>query len=166
MLRKLYPDIYLQSIFHIDWLELRRKGFRAIIIDLDNTVTLWNSNFIDIETGDLISNLKKLGYSICILSNNSHVRVEAVARTLGVCYVARARKPGIRSYMRCIELLNSTTNETLVIGDQIFTDILGGNRAGLYTILVKPLNKKEYFGTKLSRSLEFFILPFIKRRLK
>lgn len=166
MLKKLYPDRYCQSLFQINWQQLHQHGIKALIFDLDNTITLWNSNHIDSSTRELIARLKELGFRMCILSNNSPARVETVAETLNIFYVARARKPSRKAYRQCLALMQCEGAETAVIGDQIFTDVLGGNRAGLYTILVAPRDKREYLGTRLSRRAEFFILPFIKRRLK
>lgn len=166
MLEKLYPNAYFPSLAGVNWSLLKSRGIKGLILDLDNTITHWNSNYIDEQTRQLIASLQEQGFRICILSNNSGARVEKVASALKVSFVAGARKPSRKAFLRCIEEMGCGINEIAVIGDQVFTDVLGGNRAGLYTILVAPLDKKEYFGTRISRRAEFFILPFIKRRLK
>lgn len=166
MLKKLYPDLYVKSLLDIPLEELKALGKKAFILDLDNTVTEWNSNDIAKEVAQWFITIKEQGFKACILSNNGEQRVVKVAEQLGIPYVHRAQKPRRGAFFKAMKVLEATKEETAVIGDQIFTDVLGGNRAGLFTILVVPLNKREFMGTKVSRFMEYFVLKSLKKKLK
>lgn len=145
--------------------EMQALNKKAFILDLDNTITGWNSNDITAEVLDWFVLIKERGFKACILSNNGEARVVQVADQLGIPFVHRAQKPRRGAFYRAMEILEVTPDQTAVIGDQIFTDILGGNRAGLYTILVVPLFKKEFAGTKISRMMEYFVLKRLKKQI-
>ncbi len=165
MHKNLYPDMYVNSLLAIPLDKLQELGKRVFILDLDNTITEWNSNIITAEVTEWFADIKALGYNACILSNNGEQRVLNVAQQLNIPYVHRAQKPRRIGFNRVLEKLGVTAKETVVIGDQIFTDILGGNRAGLFTILVVPINKREFLGTKISRAIEYFVLKRIRREM-
>lgn len=165
MFKKLYPCLYVNSLQEIPLKELKALEKRALILDLDNTVTEWNSNYIATEIAAWFANLQAQGFKACLLSNNTESRVAAVADSLGIPYVCRAQKPRRGAFYRALALLEVEAAETVVVGDQVFTDVLGGNRAGLYTILVSPLASREFMGTKMTRSLEFFVLRRIKKKV-
>ena len=166
MIKKLYPDLYVKSLMEIPLDELQALNKKAFILDLDNTVTEWNSNHITQEVIDWFVVIQKEGFKACILSNNGEQRVVKVARQLGIPFLHRAQKPRRGAFYRAIKLLEVTPEQTVVIGDQIFTDILGGNRAGLFTILVVPINKREFMGTKISRAMEYFVLRRLKKKME
>ncbi len=162
----LYPRIYVDSILDIPLKQLQKLNINAFILDLDNTVTEWNSNEIKEEVSQWFTMIKQEGFKACILSNNGEQRVLAVAQSLDIPYVYRAQKPRRGGYYRAMSIMEAGPQETAVIGDQIFTDIWGGNRAGLFTILVKPIARREFMGTKISRSMEFFVLRRLRRKIK
>ena len=166
MPNKLYPRMYVNTLLDIPLEELRRQGIRAFILDLDNTITEWNSQELRFEVEVWFRAIKQQGFKAFILSNNGEQRILRIAERLSIPYIHRARKPLRGSFLRAVALMEVKPAEVAVIGDQIFTDILGGNRSGLYTILVKPLAKKEFYGTKLSRAMEFFILHRYNRKHK
>lgn len=159
----LYPDIYVNSILDIPLPTLEQLGIKAFILDLDNTLTEWNSNEVREDIIDWFVQIKAAGFKACILSNNGEQRVITVAQILDIPYIFRARKPSRRAFYKAIELMQVQPAETAVIGDQIFTDVLGGNRAGLFTILVMPIARREFAGTKISRLFEYFVLRKLKR---
>lgn len=154
----LYPDLYVDSLLDIPLNELQSKNIKAFILDLDNTITEWNSNHIREEIGTWFQNILSQGFRACILSNNGQERVVRVAESLGIPFISRAQKPRRGAFHRAVSLMGVKPEETAVIGDQIFTDVLGGNRAGLYTILVVPIARREFVGTKFSRAMEYFVL--------
>lgn len=166
MPNKLYPRMYVNTLLDIPLEELRRQGIRAFILDLDNTITEWNSQELRFEVEAWFRAIKQQGFKAFILSNNGEQRILRIAERLSIPYIHRARKPLRGSFLRAVALMEVKPAEVAVIGDQIFTDVLGGNRSGLYTILVKPLAKKEFYGTKISRAMEFFILHRYKRKHK
>jgi uncharacterized protein len=158
MFNLLYPRIYVDTLLDIPLDKLRQQNITSFIIDLDNTITEWNSNEIRSEVEEWFKRINEEGLKSCILSNNGEERIRKVADQLGIPFIYRAAKPRRGSFHRAIKLMGVSAAQTAVVGDQIFTDILGGNRAGLFTILVKPLARREFVGTKINRTLELFIL--------
>ncbi|MGB9792981.1 MAG: YqeG family HAD IIIA-type phosphatase [Thermacetogeniaceae bacterium] len=154
----LRPKQIYKSILDIPLEQLYNNGIRGIIIDLDNTLTEWNSSELSRQTLNWLRRAEEIGLRLCFVSNNSDERVRKIAEMVGVPFVARARKPRRRSFIRAMELMRTGREETAVVGDQIFTDILGGNRLGLFTILVTPLSKREFIGTRFMRLLERLVL--------
>lgn len=162
----LYPDIYVDSILDIPLDKLQQLNIKAFILDLDNTLTEWNSNELKDDIVAWFDEIKSRGLKACILSNNGEKRVITVAQRLGIPYLFRAQKPRRRAFRQAVALMGLNSSEVAVIGDQIFTDILGGNRAGLFTVLVVPIAKREFIGTKVSRCMEFFVLHRLRRKFK
>ncbi len=162
----LYPGLYVDSLLDIPLDELNNRGIKAFILDLDNTITEWNSNDVRFEVEEWFKLIKEQGYKACILSNNAERRIIQVADRLGIPFIHRARKPRRGSFLRAVALMEVNAAEAAVIGDQIFTDVLGGNRSGLFTILVKPLDKREFYGTKISRVMEIFVLRRLRRTMQ
>lgn len=158
--------MYVDTLLDIPLEELEKAGIRAFILDLDNTITEWNSHDLRLEVEAWFSAIKQQGFKACILSNNGEQRILQIAKRLDIPFIHRARKPLRGSFLRAVALMQVKPAEAAVIGDQIFTDILGGNRSGLYTILVKPLAKREFYGTKFSRVMEFFVLHRFNRQHK
>lgn len=158
MLKRFYPQIYIDSLTEVPLDYLKAMQINAFILDLDNTVTEWNSNFIRTEIKDWFKKIEREGFKACILSNNGEQRVLEVAKSLNIPYIYKAQKPRRVGFSRALSLLGTRPYETAVIGDQIFTDVWGGNRAGLFTVLVVPINSREFAGTKISRAFERLVL--------
>ncbi|MDQ0286513.1 HAD superfamily phosphatase (TIGR01668 family) [Desulfofundulus luciae] len=166
MFKLLYPKLYVAKLFDIDPAELQKKGIRAILLDLDNTIVPRDQDCCPDEIMQWIKKAKKHGFKLCIVSNNSPARVQALASSLAIPAVYRAVKPARRPFIQAMKLLGVTPGQTAVIGDQIFTDVLGGNRLGLYTILVVPLPGREFWATRLfSRRLEKVVLRRLARKM-
>lgn len=166
MLRILYPDMYVPAVTEIQPSKLWEIGIRNILIDLDNTIVPRDCEYFSPEIKTWIDNLLDKGFKLCIVSNNSTTRVNNLARQMRVPCVERAVKPLRRAFLRGMHILGARPENTAVIGDQLFTDILGGNRLGLYTILVVPLPGKEFWGTRIiNRPLEKIVLYKILRRV-
>ena len=166
MEKYLFPDIYVESMLDLPLDKLYAIGIRAFILDLDNTVTEWNSMEVKDEVVIWMETVKARGFKACIASNNGRERVVSVAEGLGIPFVSKAGKPRRRAFRRALEVMNSTVEETAVIGDQIFTDILGGNRMNLFTILVVPINQREFIGTRIMRKFEIMVLRKIDQAIK
>jgi len=152
----LKPDLKVKSIFDVPLKELRKKGINSLIIDLDNTITKWNSLEVSQEVLIWFEKIKQSGFKACLVSNNPGERVSLIAKALGIPSIPKAGKPRRKAFRQALKLLNSSRRETAVVGDQIFTDVLGGNRMGLYTILVDPISSHEFIGTKIMRFFEKF----------
>ncbi len=116
---------------------------------------------------ELFARLREAGFKTCIISNNKEYRVKPLADALESYYVYKAGKPAARGYIEGMEHMGTSGSTTLFVGDQIFTDILGANRAGIHSILVKPVAKHEEIQIVLKRKLEYFILKkYNKEKLK
>lgn len=166
-MRIFYPDMYVNLLKEIDIQYLKDIGIKAIIFDLDNTLLPWNSNNLQNEIADWFAKLKKSKFKVCILSNNKCKRVIHCCDMFKVPGVYKAGKPRRRAFFKAMNLLGTLPEETAMIGDQVFTDVIGGNRAGMYTILVRPISKQEFIGTRfISRKLEKLVLWRIKKSEK
>lgn len=164
---KLRPDKIVDSIYQIDLEELKQMKIRAVIADLDNTLIPWNSDEIDATLRVWVHKVKTAGLKLAILSNSfSLARVEAVSAALDVMAVSKAIKPRRLGFRRIAARLSLDPSEVAVVGDQLFTDIFGGNRAGMYTILVAPMSRTEFIGTRIVRRLEHLFLRRVKNKAK
>ena len=165
MFEILRPKVYVNSVYNIDLKKLKKtKKIKGIIVDLDNTLVAWGKNEIDHKIIDWIKEAKKLELKICIVSNNGSKRVAEFAGIFKIPYSSNSIKPLNAPFVKAIEILNTKNSETIVIGDQIFTDIWGGNRLKLFTILVVPIVKRDSIGTFLHRNLEKIIISFWLRK--
>ncbi len=157
----LKPKVYVDSICDIDLKKLKKlKNIKGIIVDLDNTLIAWGRKEIDSKINDWIKEAKKLKLKLCIVSNNGSKRVAEFAGIFKIPYSSNSIKPFNAPFIKAIEILDTKNSETIVIGDQIFTDIWGGNRLKLFTILVAPIVKRDSIGTFLHRTLEKIIISF------
>ncbi|MGI6360815.1 MAG: YqeG family HAD IIIA-type phosphatase [Bacillota bacterium] len=166
MFKRFTPDLFVKTIYDIPLERLREMGIRGLIFDLDNTITMHDQLEISSRALKWFKTLKEQGFKVCILSNNSGGRVKESADIMGIECVSRAKKPRRQGFYRAFETLGTKPQETAMVGDQLFTDIWGGNRAGVFTILVEPISSKEMWGIKyVSRNFERIIWPAVKRNL-
>lgn len=163
MFTKLKPRHCTPSIKELDLAHLKKQGIKALILDLDNTIIEWGETYVSPELIAWIRALKENGFKLCILSNGMPHRVHQVARKLGIPAVARAIKPRRGAFQKALSRLGTSCDETAVIGDQLFTDIFGGNRCSLYTVLTPPLSKREFLYTRMVRIIEKMVLNYMKR---
>ena len=167
MFEILIPKVYVDSICNIDLNKLiKTKKIKGIIVDLDNTLIAWGEKEVSQKNIDWVNEAKKLGLKICIVSNTNSKRVAEFAKIFDVPYHSKYFKPFSIAFNNGFKILDTKKSETVVIGDQIFTDILGGNRLKLLTILVTPIVKKDSIGTFLHRNLEKIIISFWLRKDK
>lgn len=165
MLEKFYPNLYMDSTYQIDFQHLYEKGFRGVIFDIDNTLVPHNAP-VDDRAKQLFQKLHKMGWQTCLLSNNKEERVKPFAQAVESNYIHKANKPLVASYYYAMEKMETDKKTTLFVGDQIFTDICGANRAGIPTILVKPIHPKEEIQIVAKRYLERIVLIFYKKKKK
>ncbi|KKQ93227.1 MAG: putative hydrolase of the HAD superfamily [candidate division CPR2 bacterium GW2011_GWC2_39_10] len=151
----MYPKICAAAIHEIDALKLKSKGIKGVIVDLDNTLVSSKSEHLTEEVRDWVERIKKEGISLCIVSNNWQKKGKKIAKILDVPIVMFAFKPRKRGFKTAMRIIGTKRHETAVIGDQIFTDILGANRLMLLPILVEPLNLNEPIQTRFLRVLEY-----------
>jgi HAD superfamily phosphatase (TIGR01668 family) len=129
---------------------------------LDNTLVAWDDPLPNQRLIAWLKGAQAKGFSVYIVSNNSRDRVQKFARAFGVPAISKAIKPRRGAFRTACEAMGVEPKEAAIVGDQVFTDVLGGNRLGAYTILVVPVSDREFFGTKIMRMLERLVL----RRLK
>lgn len=166
MFQQFYPDLWLDSAYLIDYNELWQRGIRALIFDIDNTLVPHGAPADDRAIA-LFRRLHQTGFSMMLLSNNKEPRVKSFCDALeGASYIYKAGKPSGKGYEKAMELMNSDAKTTVFIGDQLFTDVWGARRCKIYSILVKPIDKKEEIQIILKRRLEWIVLFFYKRKLK
>ena len=150
----MFPSEYAPSFYDYDFEGAYRRGKRLILFDIDNTMVPHGAP-PDERCKRRTAELKGLGYKLCAVSNNKEPRVKSFCDKLKLPYVYSAGKPGARGYEQAMRLNNEGRDETIFIGDQIFTDIIGARRAGLYAVLVKPIDlKSDEIQIKLKRFLE------------
>ena len=165
MFEILKPKVYINSVYNIDLKKLKKtKKIKGIIVDLDNTLVAWGQKEISQKTIDWVKEAKRLGFKICIVSNTNSKRVAEFAKIFNIPYHSKYFKPFSIAFNNGLKILDTKKSETVVIGDQIFTDIWGGNRLKLLTILVVPIVKKDSIGTFLHRNLEKIFISFWLRR--
>lgn len=161
----LYPKLYVPSLFDINVNDLYKAGIRGILFDLDNTIISRNADVFSTEVSSWLKEILNNNFKACIISNNNAKRVYKLAGELDLPAICYAIKPRRKPFRQALELLGTCPEQTAVVGDQVFTDILGGNRLGMFTILVMPMNGKEFWATRLiSRQLEKYVLSLLKKR--
>ncbi len=165
MFKKLYPDKWVESTYQIDFRNLYEQGYRGIIFDIDNTLVPHGAP-ADERAVRLFDTLRDIGMDSVLLSNNDRARVDLFNRDIGTKILCKANKPSAKGYRRAMEMMGTDTKTTIVIGDQLLTDMWGASNAGLYKVLVNPIHPKEEIQIVLKRRLEKIILFFYKRRLK
>lgn len=158
----LKPDLIVRHVRDVSPLLLAEKhGIRAVICDLDNTLAEWHSEEITRDVTIWLEGLRRVGIGVCIASNTRNFgRLGRIAEGLGIRHVpGNAGKPGTGGLRQALQILEAGPHEAAMVGDQLFTDIVAGNRLGLYTVLVNPLSPREFIGTRLiSRNAERFVL--------
>ena len=162
MFQSFYPRQRAASAREIPYKALHRQGFRGVIFDIDNTLVPHDAP-ADQETEEFFCRLRELGYATCLLSNNKERRVAAFAGQVSSPYIFKAGKPSVKGYEKAMELMGTDRETTLFVGDQLFTDVWGANRAGIYSILVNPINPKEEIQIVLKRYPERLGLWFYER---
>ena len=137
-MKKYIPSIYKKSVFDVNYDKVYDGGVRHLMFDLDNTLTWAKSSEISDEIAELIEELKKK-FTVDLVSNSRNKRVSTIAKRLNVDYVSFARKPSIKSFNIIQNKYDCSRDAIAIIGDQLFTDVKGGNTFGVMTILVDPI---------------------------
>ncbi|GGJ12054.1 hypothetical protein GCM10010885_21810 [Alicyclobacillus cellulosilyticus] len=147
---------------HLD--KLWRQGKRVILTDLDNTLVPWNDRAVPQKLQAWLQAVQARGFRVLILSNNHDERVQAFSLDCGIPAIAKARKPRPWAFRQALAMLGATPEESVMVGDQLFTDVRGAKRAGIYAILVQPVDPREWWGTRLLRLAERWAMRRLARR--
>lgn len=165
MLECFYPDLYVSSTYRIDFRKYYEKGYRGVIFDIDNTLVPHGAP-ADGRSAALIGSLREMGFGVVFLSNNKEPRVKMFSDRVKGRYIFKAGKPAAKGYLRAMEMLGTDVGTTLFVGDQLFTDVWGARNTGIFSILVRPIDKKEEIQIVLKRCLERVVLAFYRRRCR
>ena len=157
-----YPDEWMDSTYSIDFEDWYRRGFRGIIFDIDNTLVPHGAP-ADERALALFARLHDTGFATCLISNNQLPRVKPFADAVQSAFVEDAHKPSVKNYLRACEMMGLKKEQVLFVGDQLFTDVWGAKRAGIYNILVRPIHPKEEIQIVFKRKLERIVLYFYKK---
>lgn len=157
-----YPDAYLDSAYEVDYEGFYRKGIRGVIFDIDNTLVPHGAP-ADERAVRLFERLHEMGCRTMLLSNNKEPRVKSFAGQVRTKYLYKAGKPKRAGYRQAMEQMGTTDETTLFVGDQLFTDVWGARRSGIYAVLVKPIHPKEEIQIVLKRYLERIVLHFYEK---
>lgn len=158
MFKKFYPDYKLKTIGDVDFGIFAEKNIKFILLDIDNTLVSYTSPMADDGARAFLKKLEEAGIKYAFVSNNHRDRVEKFASEFDAFFVYDSGKPLLFGIKRAMKKLGAKKENTALIGDQVFTDVYGGKRAGLLTFMVEPIEAKEtpFFGVK--RKLEKIVL--------
>lgn len=154
MIKKLYPTKAIGSIYELPIEELKQAGIKGIIFDIDNTLVPYDEAEPTEKIIAFFETLQKEGLKITLVSNNTEDRVIKFNEKLKVLALHKAKKPSRKNLKKALEMMHCNVDEAIIVGDQIFTDVYGGNKAGIKTILVQPVSEKDEWKTKVKRGLE------------
>jgi len=154
----LRPDYYYDSVFQIPYDRLYAHGIRVLVYDIDNTLATHADDHPPEETLALVEQLKEMGFKVALLSNNTPNRLNIFNKSMNLPGASMAAKPFTPGLRRVMEEIGATREETIIIGDQLFADVWCGKKAGIGTILVKPITDKEWWTVRLKRGLERRVL--------
>lgn len=153
-----YPSLYLDSVKNINPTLLKKNNIKGLILDVDNTLIDYYRNLVE-GAEKWCEELKNEGIKCIILSNsNKRSKVEEVAEKLNIDYIMFAKKPLKSGFKRALSKLELKPEEVAVVGDQLFTDVIGAKRMNMFSILVKQVGEKDIFITKLKRPIENAII--------
>ena len=166
MLKNFYPYEYVESVFTIDYEKLYEKGYRGLIFDIDNTLVPHGADSTP-EVDELFKKIQNIGFKTFLLSDNGVKRIEKFLENIDNCsYIDNAGKPNPDNYLKAVELLEIEKDKIIYIGDQTFKDILGANKAGITSILVKYIGYYDNDKKGIKRNIEKYILKMYRRNKK
>ncbi len=162
LLERFRPDERVESVTQIDAESLRKQGFEALFVDLDNTLLPWKSSDLPESSKQWIESAKKAGLKPALVSNTHYPkRLNRIASELDIPAIPHSLKPRRHGFEAAAALVGCELDHAVVVGDQLLTDTWGGNRVGAHTILVNPVHPREFVGTKVSRMVERIIFKLL-----
>lgn len=163
MIKRLYPTQAIDSIFDLPIEDLKAQGIKGIIFDIDNTLVPYDVAEPTEEIIQFFDRIQRLDMGITLVSNNTENRVIKFNEKLKVLALHKAQKPFTKSFKKALEMMHCTKEEAIIVGDQIFTDVYGGNCIGIPTYLVSPISDKDEWQTKIKRGLERQVIKSYKK---
>lgn len=165
ILRKFFlPDDFIEKYEFIDVEYMNMHNKKVIISDLDNTLISWDSKKDTKELNRWLKKMRRAGFDIIVVSNNTEERVQEFCKQLNLQYVAGAKKPFTLGFKKALKKLNRKPEEAIILGDQVLTDIFGAKNFGVMSVLVKPISKTDAFKTRINRFFEGIIIAILRRK--
>lgn len=152
------PNMFIDDIYSLDLERMKKLKIKAFLFDIDNTLVTYDDIIAPVHTREWFKLLHENGFLTYLISNNRKERVETFGKSLGEPYFYAALKPKLKYMKKACDKLGVEPSETALVGDQLFTDIYGGNRMGMYTIFVKAISDKEDAFVHFKRNFEKRIL--------
>ncbi|MBP3337608.1 MAG: YqeG family HAD IIIA-type phosphatase [Clostridia bacterium] len=162
MFSKLLPDMCAESIYDIDFDIFKEKGIDSLILDIDNTLVSHKIASPDEKTLKLLAFLKESGFKLAIISNGKPERVSLFTKGFDIPVISGHLKPSKTGYVLALQKMGSEPKACAAIGDQIFTDVLGANKMGIFSVFTTPIEKYENSFFYIKRFFEGFILKKLK----
>lgn len=166
MIEAFFPDMLADRVQDIELDKLKAANIKGLILDIDNTLVPSHMKEADQNAVQWIERVKEAGLQVCIVSNASKKRVIKFNEKLKLYAFHRAFKPSSKAFVKALDKMGIKPQEAAVVGDQIFTDVYGANKLNMYSILVKPIHKSEFFFVRLKRFPEKFVLARYKEKIK
>ncbi|TGB04233.1 YqeG family HAD IIIA-type phosphatase [Halobacillus salinus] len=166
MFNHFLPNEHVEDVFEINPVDLKNKGVKGVITDLDNTLVAWDVKDATAEIQEWFKKMNDHGIQVTIASNNKEARVKLFSEPLDASFIYSARKPLSKAFKKARKQMGLNKDEVVVIGDQLLTDVLGGNLAGFHTILVVPIVETDGFFTRINRRVERRIFNWMRKRGK
>ncbi|MDC3415593.1 YqeG family HAD IIIA-type phosphatase [Aquibacillus salsiterrae] len=164
MIKRFLPNEHVKSVMDITPKTLKEKGIKGIITDLDNTLVAWDVKNATPEIVKWFKSMEENDIKVTIISNNNEERVKFFSEPLNTPFVYSARKPLRKAFVKAAKDMDLDKTDIVVIGDQLLTDVLGGNSSGFYTILVVPIVETDGRLTRINRFLERRILSWMRKK--
>jgi HAD superfamily phosphatase (TIGR01668 family) len=165
--RPFAPTEFGTSLRDVDLEVVVARGKRLVLLDVDNTLVPWGSEALPEWVLEWLAQGRSLGLEFCILSNTRHpARLARLAERMGIPYLRGKFKPNPDVYRRALAQFGVEAKQAIMIGDQLFTDVLGANRAGIESVWLVPMARREFIGTKVSRMGERILARHFKKRLR
>lgn len=150
----LKPDVKFHGITDITVEALEKFGIKALLLDVDNTMSTHHGTVLTDGLCEWIAAMQQSGIKLMVLSNSKRRRIEPFANRIGLPFISLGCKPLPTGYLRGVKALGEKCKNTAIVGDQIFTDVLGGNIVGVKTVLLTPIKLEDGWSFKLRRKLE------------
>ena len=164
-MKKLIPNMYQESIYTINYKKLKKNNIKCLLFDLDNTCVGYHEKNPTKKLEELFNQLNEMGFKVVIFSNATRKRLVPF-NSLNVILHPASKKPFKKNFQKILTNYHYKKNEVCIIGDQLFTDILGGNRIGIKTCLVTPMTNEDLIFTKIFRATEQLVFKkFAKKSI-
>lgn len=157
------PDASFDHLTDVSIALLRSWSVEGVVLDLDNTTVPWHTADVPNAVLAWVEKVRDAGIRVCLLTNNYGAQAHTVAKKMGASVVRAALKPNPSAFRRALTVLQTTPSKAVMIGDQLFTDVLGAKLVGMRAILVRPLSAREFVTTKFMRMLERPIVARLRR---